>query len=222
MKKIFEYMLAILLFFSMSIAVYGQNKVTLNFENADIRYALKTLFNMENVNYIIDEDVTGNVTASLRDVDFRVALDSMLKGVSVPLTYRIEDGIYIVSVKKEENNVVDTKNITENNNQYQTRTVKIKLNYIDAVDLVSQLGGSVIITNQRMYNNFGGNNRGYGNNGFGGGYRNNGFGGGYGNWGGSNNGFGGGYRRGSFGYEGHCGRGIYRSYFEYWGCQIYQ
>src|SRR5438067_10684567 len=79
-------------------------KVTLNLENADLRYALKLLFTSAGVNYTLDQAVQGTVTVSLTDVPFRTALESVLRSTQTqsPLTYRVEDKVYIISPKVEQ------------------------------------------------------------------------------------------------------------------------
>lgn len=72
---------------------------SLEFEQADVRDALKTLFRAVNVNYTIDPDVQGTVTLSLKDVPFGTALQNVVRQVDA--TYRVEGGIYRI-VKKEE------------------------------------------------------------------------------------------------------------------------
>jgi type II secretory pathway component GspD/PulD (secretin) len=64
-------------------------KVTLNLENADIRYALKLLFQSVGANYQLDQNVQGSVTVSLTDVAFRTALESIMRSTATtrPLTY---------------------------------------------------------------------------------------------------------------------------------------
>jgi len=151
----------------------SNKKVTLNFENADIRYALKMLFNMVGVNYLLDENVQGSVTASLNDVTFRVALENILRTTQsqVPLTYRVQDNVYTVSLKQEEI-TPDTGTTTteEQTPEKRSRTVKITVNYADAVDLSYNLGGGAIISNQRMGGGgYGGYGGGYGGGGYGGG-----------------------------------------------------
>src|SRR5438874_4706829 len=42
-------------------------RVTLNLENADLRYALKLLFTSAGMNYTLDQAVQGTVTVSLND-----------------------------------------------------------------------------------------------------------------------------------------------------------
>src|SRR5438874_7455468 len=81
-----------------------QKKVTLNLENADLRYALKLLFTSAAVNYTLDQAVQGSVTVALTDVPFRTALESVLRSTQsqAPLTYRVEDQVYVITPKVEE------------------------------------------------------------------------------------------------------------------------
>ncbi|MBM3494246.1 MAG: hypothetical protein FJX72_07995, partial [Armatimonadetes bacterium] len=107
-------------------------KVTLNLENADIRYALKMLFEMVSVNYVLEENVQGAVTASLSDVTFRVALENILKATQsqLPLTYRVQDNVYTVSLKQEVIEDQSTTGTTEETTpEKKTRTVKIAVTY---------------------------------------------------------------------------------------------
>ncbi len=137
----------------------SSKKVTLNLENADIRYALKMLFEMVGVNYVLEENVQGAVTASLTDVSFRVALENILRTTQsqLPLTYRVQDNVYTVSVKQEEIQDQSTTGTTEETTpEKRSRTVKIPVTYADAVDLAIALGGGVIMSNQRMGGGYGG------------------------------------------------------------------
>src|SRR5438105_3073159 len=81
----------------------GSKRVTLNLENADLRYALKLLFTSAGVNYTLDQGVQGTVTVALTDVPFRTALESVLRSTQsvMPLTYRMEDNVYQISPKVE-------------------------------------------------------------------------------------------------------------------------
>src|ERR1041385_6157691 len=76
-----------------------QKKVTLNLENARLRHALKLLFTSAGVNYTLDQAVQGSVTVALTDVQFRTALESVLRSTQSqsPLTYRVEDSVYIIT-----------------------------------------------------------------------------------------------------------------------------
>src|SRR5579872_1194924 len=82
----------------------NNKKVTLNLENADIRYALKLLFQSVGANYTLDQNVQGTVTVSLTDVPFRTALESILRSAASanPLTYRVENGVYNIAPKAPE------------------------------------------------------------------------------------------------------------------------
>src|SRR5437660_2938997 len=81
----------------------NSKKVTLNLENADLRYALKLLFTSAGVNYALDQSVQGTCTVALTDVPFRTALESVLRSTQSlqPLTYRVEDGVYYIAPKVE-------------------------------------------------------------------------------------------------------------------------
>src|SRR5215510_10180114 len=46
----------------------GNKRVTLNLENADLKYAVKLLFTSAGLNYTLDQAVYGTVTLSLSDV----------------------------------------------------------------------------------------------------------------------------------------------------------
>ena len=97
-------------------------KVTLNLENADLRYALKLLFTSAGVNYTLDQAVQGTVTVSLTDVQFRTALESVLRSTASqsPLTYRVEDMVYIITLKVEQ--VVDTGGKEDENEKPQPKS----------------------------------------------------------------------------------------------------
>ncbi|MGC8668797.1 MAG: hypothetical protein ACP5VE_11855 [Chthonomonadales bacterium] len=180
----------------------ANKKVTLNLENADIRYALQLLFKSAGVNFSLDQAVSGTVTVSLTDVPFRTALESILRSTQStnPLTYRVEDGVYIISPKKEEVAENPTSTTEENTtNQPKYRFVKIPLNFADVFDIANAFGGDVIVSRfSYLTSGSGGYGGGYGN-GFGGG-----FGGGLGGYGGGLGGFGGGFG-GLGGYGGGLG-----------------
>jgi hypothetical protein len=178
-------------------------KVTLNLENANIQYALKMLFQMVNVNYNIDTNVQGSVTISLNEVGFRIALEQILKSSQsqLPLTYRVEDGIYHVSVKQEviEEQPADTGNETETTPVKKARTQKIQINFADSMDIAMVFGGGAIQSNQ-MRMGMGGGGYGGGMGGYGGGGMGGMGGGGYGGQGGGGfGGGGGGFGGNSFG-----------------------
>ena len=186
-------------------------KVTLNLENADIRYALKLLFQSVGVNYTLDSSVQGMVTASLSDVRFEVALENILKSVQsqLPLTYDKENGIYHVKVKQEQLPEQTTEPEKEQPVAPKFNPQKLKVKSVDANILALILGGSALYTGEMMQQRsggyggggYGGYGGGYGGGGYGGGWGGGGFGGG--GYGGNN--FGGGFGGGRGGFGG--GRG---------------
>jgi hypothetical protein len=65
---------------------------SLEYQQADVREALRALFRTVGVDYSIAPDVQGLITVSLRNVPFETALQAILRQVDA--TYRIEAGIY--------------------------------------------------------------------------------------------------------------------------------
>jgi hypothetical protein len=184
----------------------NSKKVTLNLENADIRYALKLLFSTTGASYTIEQTVQGTVSVSLNDVGFRVALESLLRatGPQNPLTYRLEDSVYNIAPKKIESDVKGDRlypGEDEKPPKAITWPVKIQLNFVDAEDIARVLGGQVITTRFTLLAS-----------GFGGGMGGGGFGqgggmGGFGGQGGGQGGFGqGGFGQGGMG-QGGFGQG---------------
>jgi hypothetical protein len=181
-------------------------KVTLNLENADIRFALKLLFQSVGVNYTLDSAVQGTVTASLADVRFEVALENILKSVQsqLPLTYDKENGIYRVKVKQEQLPEQTTEPEKDQPTTPKFNPQKLKVKSVDANVLAMILGGQALYTGEMMQQR-GGGGGGYGGGGYGGGGY--GGGGGFGGGGFGGGGFGGG-GRGGFGGGGFGGGGF--------------
>lgn len=77
----------------------NQNIPSLDFEQADIRDALKLLFDQVGVSYTIDPGVQGTVIAHLQNVTFETALRNLLNQVNA--TWRVEGGVYNIIVKPD-------------------------------------------------------------------------------------------------------------------------
>ncbi len=124
----------------------NSKRVTLNLENADIRYALKLLFQSAGANYTLGGGVQGTVTASLSDVPFRTALESLLKSVQSqsPLIYRVENGVYNVTLKQEEGRIVDSPRLPEEPARKPFKVAAIQINYADPADITAALGGVML------------------------------------------------------------------------------
>ena len=80
----------------------SEGPISLRFTCMDLRYAIKALFTVARINYTLDQAVAGHVYARLKDVSIRRALESILRCSTQGLTYRIEDGVYIIYPKRED------------------------------------------------------------------------------------------------------------------------
>ena len=177
-----------------------QRRVTVKYDQADVRFVLKQLFDSVGVSYTLDPNVQGTVTVSLTDVPFTVALDNILRPLN--LTYRVENGVYFVTVRQPEEvpaaPVPDAAAPEEGIRADVPE--KIQLNYANPYLIAALLGGAVIGYAQYELQSGGGGFGGFGGVG--------GFGGlgGFGGFGGLGGGFGGfgGFGGGGFG---GCGSG---------------
>jgi hypothetical protein len=71
-------------------------RLSVEMRDADVRYALRTLFMALGVNFTLDVGVQGNVTFGIHDVLPKTALETILRSASLRLTYRIEDNVYFI------------------------------------------------------------------------------------------------------------------------------
>jgi hypothetical protein len=168
----------------------SQRRVTVKYDQADVRFVLKQLFDSVGVSYTLDPNVQGTVTVSLTDVPFTVALDNILRPLN--LTYRVENGVYFVTVRQPEEAPlapnVDTT--TPEEGVRLNLPEKIQLNYASPTLIAALLGGSLIGYAQYELQSGGGGFGGFG--GLGGGFGGfGGLGGGFGGLGGGFGGFGG-------------------------------
>jgi hypothetical protein len=169
----------------------SQRRVTVKYDQADVRFVLKQLFDSVGVSYTLDPNVQGTVTVSLTDVPFTVALDNILRPLN--LTYRVENGVYFVTVRQPEEAPlapnVDTT--TPEEGVRLNLPEKIQLNYASPTLIAALLGGSLIgyaqyeLQSGGGFGGFGGLGGGFGGFGGLGGF------GGFGGFGGLGGGFGG-------------------------------
>ncbi len=71
---------------------------SLEYQQADVREALKALFKQVDASYSLAPDIVGYVTVTLKDVSFEIALTNLLNQVDA--TYRYEAGVFVI-VKRE-------------------------------------------------------------------------------------------------------------------------
>ncbi|MCX7992125.1 MAG: hypothetical protein N2651_00510, partial [Fimbriimonadales bacterium] len=156
-----------------------QRRVTVKYEQADVRFVLKQLFDSVGVSYTLDPNVQGTVTVSLTDVPFTVALDNVLRPLN--LTYRVENGVYYVTVRQPEEAPLPptTEGAAPEEGPRLNLPEKIQLSYASPTLIAALLGGTLI----QYYQYEIGTSGGFG--GFGG------LGGGFGGFGGLGGGFGG-------------------------------
>jgi type II secretory pathway component GspD/PulD (secretin) len=78
----------------------GQGQITLDFDSADVREALRALFRTMGVSYSIAPAVQGTVTVHMHGMPFETALQNILKQVDA--TYRIVGGVYEIVPRDHE------------------------------------------------------------------------------------------------------------------------
>ena len=182
---------------------------SVQFENADIRDALKVLFRPVGASYSVAPEVQGLVTANLTNVPFETALRNLLNQVNA--TYRIEGGIYNIIIKPTENpnpvNPIDGGATATRTNPI----VKIRIRNADPALIIAILSNQISVTTPPEISGLSGGIGGQGGGGFGGGgggLGGGGFGGGGGGLGGGGfGGGGGGLGGGGFGGGGFGGGG---------------
>jgi hypothetical protein len=186
----------------------SRKRVTVKYDQADIRYVLKQLFENVGANYSIDPQVQGTVTVSLTDVPFEVALNTILR--QLDLTYRIENGVYYVTIRRpEEPTTPTTTTPIEETAPQVNLPEKIQLTVASPYLIGSLLGATIVQYSQYEMSSggFGGGFGGFG--GMGGGFGGfGGMGGGFGGFGGMGGGFGGFGGLGGGGFGGLGGGGF--------------
>jgi type II secretory pathway component GspD/PulD (secretin) len=135
--------LGVLLLAGIPTAAFAQddpgqkNIASLEFEQTDVREALRALFKNVGVSYTIAPEVQGTITVSLKNVPFETALQNITRQVDA--TYRIEGGVYQI-VKREEPPVAGTNQeqigVTPSNKVRR----RIKIRYADPQFIATLLG----------------------------------------------------------------------------------
>jgi hypothetical protein len=75
--------------------------VTLDLRDAPVREALEQLFKNAKVQYVIDPAVQGYISSlNIKDQPFRNALNLIVRTASPPLSYSVENAIYIVRPRR--------------------------------------------------------------------------------------------------------------------------
>ena len=78
------------------------SKLHVDLHDADVRSALRAIFKVGRYNFCVEESIRGPVTMSLSHSSFSQALLALTaRSLSLPFTFRVEDGIYCFTLKDD-------------------------------------------------------------------------------------------------------------------------
>ncbi len=121
---------------------YNGEKLSLNFQNIEIRSLLQVIADFTNFNVVTSDTVTGNVTLRLKDVPWDQALDIILQARGLGM--RKSGNVLLIAPKDEL--AAKEKLDLESRNTVQSlealRTQDFKLNYAKAAEISAGLLGS--------------------------------------------------------------------------------
>lgn len=123
---------------------YTGEKLSLNFQNIEIRSLLQVIADFTNFNIVTSDSVTGSVTLRLKDVPWDQALDIILQSKGLGMR---KNGNVLVIAPKDELAAKDKLDLESRNaiqNLEAVRTQSFQINYAKAADIASQItaGGS--------------------------------------------------------------------------------
>jgi len=122
-------------------AGYAGEKLSLNFQNIEVRALLQVIADFTNFNVVTSDTVTGNVTLRLKDVPWDQALDIILQAKNLGL--RKSGNVILIAPKDE----LNAKEKIELESKLQIaalepiRTQSFQLNYAKADDIAKALTG---------------------------------------------------------------------------------
>jgi type IV pilus assembly protein PilQ len=120
---------------------YSGEKLSLNFQNIEVRALLQVIADFTNFNVVTSDTVTGNVTLRLKDVPWDQALDIILQAKGLGLR---KSGNVILIAPKDELNAKEKVEL-EAKAQIAAleplRTQSFQLNYAKAADVANGLTG---------------------------------------------------------------------------------
>lgn len=126
---------------------YSGEKLSLNFQNIEIRSLLQVIADFTNFNIITSDTVSGTVTLRLKDVPWDQALDIILQAKS--LGVRKSGTVLWIAPKEElatkERQELEAKAAIEN--LEPLRTQSFQLNYTKAVEIAQQIAPVSNVTN---------------------------------------------------------------------------
>ena len=120
---------------------YAGEKLSLNFQNIEIRSLLQVIADFTNFNIVTSDTVTGAVTLRLKDVPWDQALDIILQAKGLGM--RKSGNVLLIAPKDEL--AAKEKQDLESRSAIQSlevlRTQDFKLNYAKAADIAASLTG---------------------------------------------------------------------------------
>lgn len=132
----FLIILALLICTSPSFA-----QITLDEKDAPVRTVLEQVFKQSKKQYSIDNQVSGLITMSIQEQSFENTLKLIMRASSVPLTYTIENNVYLVKVRQiTQQPSIPPISIEKTENKNNIIFERIPLTFIDPLDLQMPLG----------------------------------------------------------------------------------
>ncbi len=121
---------------------YSGDKLSLNFQNIEVRALLQVIADFTNFNVVTSDTVTGSVTLRLKDVPWDQALDIILQAKN--LGYRKTGNVMLIAPKDElaSKEKVDLEAKAQIANLEPVRTQSFQLNYTKAEDVAKGLSGT--------------------------------------------------------------------------------
>jgi type IV pilus assembly protein PilQ len=121
---------------------YAGEKLSLNFQNIEVRALLQVIADFTNFNVVTSDTVTGNVTLRLKDVPWDQALDIILQAKGLGLR---KSGNVILIAPKDELNAKEKVELEAKASiaaLEPLRTQSFQLNYAKAADVANGLSGT--------------------------------------------------------------------------------
>ena len=118
---------------------YGGEKLSLNFQNIEVRSLLQVIADFTNFNIVTSDSVTGAVTLRLKDVPWDQALDIVLQAKGLGM--RKTGNVIWIAPKDEiaSKEKLDLESRAAIQNLEPVRTQSFQLNYTKAADIAAQL-----------------------------------------------------------------------------------
>ncbi|MBA3059782.1 MAG: type IV pilus secretin PilQ [Gammaproteobacteria bacterium] len=118
---------------------YSGQKLSLNFQNIEVRSLLQVIADFTNFNIITSDSVTGSVTLRLQDVPWDQALDIILQAKGLGM--RKTGNVLWIAPKDEINakEKLELESIASLQSLEPLRTQSFQLNYTKAADVAAQL-----------------------------------------------------------------------------------